>query len=93
MISLASLVVEVKTTEIEPVTKILKATSSLLQQIEINDYKDSLGHDIKNNKAYCELIKAIERVIDMEEEREPVYDPDTNELLGYVDKDGKIYNS
>jgi hypothetical protein len=36
-----------------------KNVAELIKQIEINDYKDIKGHDLKMNKAYIDLIGNI----------------------------------
>ncbi|KEH91674.1 hypothetical protein Z962_p0050 (plasmid) [Clostridium botulinum C/D str. BKT12695] len=39
--------------------KLAKIIADLTKQIEMNDYKDSLGHSLKNNKAYLDLKELI----------------------------------
>lgn len=37
-----------------------EAIAELISQIEHSDYKDSLGHEIKCNRAYIEIKELIE---------------------------------
>ena len=56
--------VTVKVAEIDYFKHIGEKLGELLNQIEINDYKDSHGHDLKMNKAYCDLLEHISDVIE-----------------------------
>ncbi|WP_443660482.1 hypothetical protein [Clostridium algidicarnis] len=39
--------------------KLAKGIADLIHQIDLNDYEDSLGHQLKNNKAYLDLEELI----------------------------------
>lgn len=40
--------------------KLEDSIAELLVQIEKGNYKDNLGHELKNNKAYIDIKKLIE---------------------------------
>lgn len=42
------------------ITKFAENVAELVNQIKVNDYTDSLGHKLKNNKAYINLVNLIE---------------------------------
>ena len=43
--------------------KLLKESMKLIQQIKMNDYVESNGHNIKNNKALLDLENAINEAL------------------------------
>lgn len=54
---------EMENKEIEAkkyITKFAENVAELVNQIKVNDYTDSLGHKLKNNKAYIDLVNLIE---------------------------------
>lgn len=56
---MANLKAEISIKDTKLFTELIDKPKDLIHQIEINDYKDSLGHELKMNKSYTDFKEFI----------------------------------
>ena len=56
---MADLKTTINITDTEKFRELLSKLKALVEQVEMNDFKDSNEHDLKMNKAYIDLKKFV----------------------------------
>ena len=56
---MGKLSINVKIQDAEEVKQVIISAIKLVEQIDINDYEDKLGHSMNMNKAYIDLKEAL----------------------------------